>query len=213
MKVIKGLAVSALASISCSVFAQQSCADYPYRDGLNVEDVKGGTKILATASASVSFDDIDSIKDAREEAELTAMAAISDFMTRGIKSDQTLNKVVKESRTTSGQQSERVRNELVTRVKNLASSSSALLRGAVVLGDCYTKGREVRVSVGIKPETIKAAENLAESVSKSVSSQATPKSQSAGTSGQGTAATGQPGAPSTLRGIDGYSDTERLKKF
>lgn len=214
MKLVSKLVAWALVGMSYPALAQQGCAEYPYTDGINVEDVQGGTKILATGSASVSFDDIDSIKDAREEAEMEAKALISKFMTEGIKSDATINKVVNESKTTSGEQSERIRKELVTRVKNLASSSQALLRGVVPLGDCYTKGREVRVSVGMKPETIKAAENLAGSISRSVATQPTPTTQNMGTTGQGSGgAASSSGAPQSLRGQEGYSNTERLKNF
>lgn len=212
MKIILQVIALAFIGTSCSVMAQQSCGDYPYTDGINIEDVQGGTKILATGSASVSFDDIDSIKDARDEAEMEAKALISKFMTEGIKSDSIINKVVNESKTTSGEQSERIRKELITRVKSLASSSQALLRGVVTLGDCYTKAREVRVSVGMKPETIRAAENLAGSISKSVTSRPTPTTQNMGTTGQG-AATSSSGALKSLRGQEGFSNTERLKNF
>lgn len=200
-------------SISVTAYAQQSCSNYPYTDGINVEDVNGGTKILATASAGVSHDDIDSIKDAHEEATMEAKAAISKFMTEGIKSESTINKVVNESKTTSGEQSERIRKELVQRVKTLSSSSQALLRGAIVLGDCYTKGREVRVSVGIKPETIKAAGNLAGSISKSVGNQPTPTSVNSGTQSPGNSNSNPSSSSQSLRGMEGYSNSERLKNF
>lgn len=190
-----------LGSIAVSSHAQQSCANYPYTDGVNVEDVNGGTKILATASAGVSHDDIDSIKDAHEEATMEAKAAISKFLNEGIKSDSTINKIVNESKTTSGEQSERIRKELIQRVKTLSSSSQALLRGAIVLGDCYTKGREVRVSVGIKPETIKAAGKLAGSISRSATPQPAPTSTNSAPTSQ------------SLRGMDGFSNSERLKNF
>jgi hypothetical protein len=202
-----------LVSMSNSAFSQQSCENYPYTDGINVEDVQGGTKIIATGSASVSFDDIDSIKDAREEAELEAKAAISKFMTEGIKSESTIAKVVNESKSTSGEQSERIRKELITRVKNLGNTSQALLRGAVPLGDCYTKAREVRVSVGMKPETIKAAENLAGSISQSVSSQPTSSAQNAGSNNNSNSGSSTSGAPQPLRGSEGFSNTNRLNKF
>lgn len=207
-------AVSVLMSITFSVSAQMSCADYPYSDGINVEEVEGGTKILATASASVSFDDIDSIKDAREEAEMEAKAAISKFLTEDIKTDSNITKVVNESKSTNGEQSERTRTELIERVKRLSNSSQALLRGVVPLGDCYTKGREVRVSVGMKPETIRAAEKTAGAISNSIAAQPTPTAGNTNPSGpsQGIAPQGS-GGSQPLRSMDGYSNTDRLKNF
>ncbi len=214
MKIIYKISALFLVAISYPVVAQQSCAEYPYTDGINAEDVQGGVKILATASAAVSFDDIDSIKDAKEEAEMEAKALISNFMTEGIKSDATINKVVNESKTTSGEQSERIRKELVIRVKSLASSSQALLRGVMPLGDCYTKGIEIRVSIGIKPETIKAAGNLAGSISRSVATQPTSTIQNMGATGKGYGGATSPSVvPQSLRGQEGYSNTERLKNF
>lgn len=50
----------------------------------------------------------------------------------------------------SGAGKENVRNEAIKRTKLLGSSSQALLRAVIVLGDCYTKGTEVRVTVGVK---------------------------------------------------------------
>lgn len=213
---MRGKIVAVLISMfmTFSVSAQLSCADYPYSDGINVEEVDGGTKILATASASVSFDDIDSIKDAREEAEMEAKAAISKFLTEDINTESNITRVVNESKSTSGEQSERSRQELVERVKRLSSSSQTLLRGVLVLGDCYTKGREVRVSVGMKPETIRAAERAAGAISNSISTQPTPTTSSSkpSSSSQGNAAP-SPSGSQPLRSMEGYSNTERLKNF
>ena len=69
-----------------------------------------------------------------------------------------------------------MKKEVVERVKTLRNSSQALLRGLLPLGDCYTKGEEVRVSVGVKPKTINAAGNLAGGIADSVASQPTPTS-------------------------------------
>lgn len=74
----------------------------------------------------------------------------------------------------SGAGKENQREEVINRVKSLRNSSKSLLRGVVPLADCYTKGQIVRVSVGLKPETIKSAGNLAGGISKSVGSTPTP---------------------------------------
>jgi hypothetical protein len=190
------------------------CEDYPYSDGMNPpEDVAGGTKIMATATASVSFDDADSVRDAKDEATLLAKAVLAKFMTEGIKSDEEINRVVNETKSKTGAGEANVKKELVERLKTLRNSSQALLRGVVPLGDCYTKGKEVRVTVGIKPQTINAAGNLAGSITDSVASQPTPTS---GTVAPATAAP-TPAPSGTVRtpsqGLDSHSNTERLKNF
>lgn len=197
------------------VFAQSGggCDAYPYTFGINVEDVKGGTKILATASAAVSFDDVDSIRDARDEALLEAKALIAKFLSEGIKSEESINKVVNETKSMSGDKKEVLRKEVVERLKRLSSSSQALLRGVVPLGECYTKARELRVSVGIKPETIAQAGNLAGGISNSLAAQPTPSTK--GTQKPyGSAPTNAPqGVSRDLQNVDSYSNTERLNKF
>ena len=203
-----------LLSLSTTAYCQQSCTNYPFNEGIEVQDVKGGTKILATAQVSVSMDDIDSIKDAREEATIEAKAMIAKFLTEDIKSESKIEKIVKESKQSDGQTVKVDRNELITRVKSLRNSAQAILRGVVPLGSCYTKAREFRVTVGLKPETIKSAENVAGGINNSVNNQPTPKNNStsnkSNTSG-GTNSTS--GVAQPLREMDGHSDAEKLKKF
>lgn len=193
------------------------CDSYPYSDGINVEDVAGGTKILATSGASVSFDDIDAIRDAKDEAILLAKAAISKFLSEQISSDESIAKAVNETKSMQGTEKENTRKEVIERVKTLRNSSQALLRGVVVLGDCYTKGKEVRVSVGLKPETIKSAGTLAGETSKSLSVQPTPQtgnvpSQPSSSAGQ-SVTSGSTSSSTPLQGVESHSNTERLKNF
>lgn len=203
-------------ALSIPAAASEGCASYPYTEGLNVEAVEGGTKILATGSATVSFDDVDSIKDARIEAEMEAKALISKFMQEGIQSDTTITKVIQESKSTTAEGRRADRQELIKRVQAMRSTTQSLLRGVVPLSSCYTKGREVRVSVGIKPETIRAAGAMAGSISSSLANQPTPgtgggQSGSAGNAQGATPPRG--GATEPHRGTNSWSDAERAKKF
>lgn len=196
----------ALAAAPTIVHAK-GCDEYPFAQGINVEDVDGGTRIIATAAVSVTFDDINSVKDARDEATLEAKGLISDFLSEGIKSEQVINKAVQETKSMQGDSKVAARNEVTERLKRLASFSQAMLRGVVPLGECYTKGQEFRASVGIKPETISAAENC--NVSNSLANQ--PPGPRVGTSPPA------PNAPTSTtqqpKGVDSYSDTQGLKKF
>lgn len=193
--------------------AQQSCLDYPYDEGIDVQDVNGGTKILSTGQVSVSMDDIDSIKDAREEATIEAKALIAKFMTEDIKSDSKIDKVVNESKQSDGQNVQVNRKELATRVKSLRNSSQALLRGVVTLGSCYTKGREMRVTVGLKPETINSAEITAGTINRSLNNQSSPQSGVSSDRKSVQQQSNNPGVSQSLRGMDGYSNTSKLNQF
>ncbi|KAB2921735.1 MAG: hypothetical protein F9K25_20030 [Candidatus Contendobacter sp.] len=153
------------------------------------------------------------MRDAKDEATLLAKAVLAKFMTEGIKSDEEINRLVNETKSKTGAGEANVKKELVERLKTLRNSSQALLRGVMPLGDCYTKGKEVRVTVGVKPQTINAAGNLAGSITDSVASQPTPTS---GTVAPATAAptpapSGSVRTPS--QGVDSHSNTERLKNF
>ena len=203
-------------ALSLPALASEGCAAFPYTEGLNVEAVEGGTKILATGSATVSFDDVDSIKDARIEAEMEAKALISKFMQEGIQSDTTVTKVIQESKSTTAEGRRADRQELIKRVQAMRSTSQSLLRGVVPLSSCYTKAREVRVSVGIKPETIRAAGAMAGSLSSSLGSQPTPGTVSGQSGNAGNAqgaAAPRGGTAEPHRGMNSWSDAERAKKF
>jgi hypothetical protein len=207
---VRSLFVFVLAStVSWSCLAAE-CEDYPNTVGINPEMVEGGVKIVSTGSAVVSFDDASSIADARDEATLLAKAGIAKFLTEGIRSDEAINRAVQETKSMQGESKAVARKEVVERLRQLSSSSQALLRGVVPLGECYTKGREFRVSVGIKPETIRTAESLSGSMSQSVTRQPAP---------QGGGPTPSRSVPEStvpsqkLDGTDSFSRADGLKKF
>lgn len=203
------LLASATGDAAAAASGGATCANYPYGDGVNVEDVAGGTKILATSTVTVTFDDVDSVKDARTEATMEAKSLISKFMSEDIASDEKVTRTVQESKVTTDSGKSATRKELIDRVKSLRNTSRALLRGVVPLGECYTPGRELRVSVGIKPETIASAGRLASGISQSLGAQPTPGSN-AGAQGKGNA----PAQPAgKLQNVDGYSNTDKLKTF
>src|SRR2546427_8358255 len=109
MSLLMQIAILATALIFSSHAHAENCANYPYTDGINIEDVQGGVKILATASATVSFDDVDAIKDARDEALLEAKAQISHWLSEGIKSDAAISKAVSDTKSMQGETKENVR--------------------------------------------------------------------------------------------------------
>ncbi len=98
-------------------------------------------------------------------------------------------------------------------MKSLRNSAQALLRGVVTLGSCYTKGRELRVTVGLKPETIKSAQNLAGTINDSMSKQPTPRSGASNRQSSGSSGSSGSGVSQPLRGMDGHSSSDKLKTF
>jgi hypothetical protein len=155
---------------------------------------------------------MDAIKDAKDEALLEAKAMISKFLTEDIKSDEEVSRVINETKSMSGESKQTLRTEVKDRVKTLSNSSQALLRGVAPLGDCYTKGREVRVTVGIKPETIATAGAIAEGISKSVAEQPTAVrgKQNANTKQAPQKDLGNLQSPQEM---NGYSNSKRLDNF
>jgi hypothetical protein len=199
---IRSALLAFIVCVPCVAHAE-GCDDYPFGQGINIEDVDGGIKIVATAAVSVSFDDIDAIKDARDEATLEAKSLIAQFMSEGVRSEQEITKAVEETKSMQGDNKINTRNELVTRVKTLTGRSQALLRGVVPLGECYTKGKEFRASVGIRPKTIASAGELSDTMSNSLANEQPSNGASA-------PAPGSTGKPS---GVESYSDTEDVEKF
>jgi hypothetical protein len=186
------------------------CDEYPYTDGVAPTLIDGGVKIISTKTIAVPLDDIDAVMDAKEEATMGAKAGLAKFFKEDIQSDEQVTRMIEESKSLSGQGMENLRKETVERLKVLRNSTQAVLRGAIPLGDCYTKGQKVIVSVGIKPETINTAGNVASDIAKSINS-----------SNTGKPAVGKPlDAPTTdspvqnaPQGVDSYSNTKQFEKF
>ena len=112
---------------------------------------------MSTATATVLIDDTGEVIDALREAELYAKANISNFLNETIQNDQSLTKAVNTSVKIVGDQKEITKEMVKTQLVSIRNSSQSLLKGVLKLGECYTKGEFVRVTVGLKPETIAMA--------------------------------------------------------
>ena len=143
---------------------------------------------------------------------MEAKAELARFFHQGIQSDSSVEKIVAESKTMSGTGKENVRKEAVQRIKRLRNSTQAILKGVIVLGDCYTKGTEVRVTVGVKQETINAAEGLASSMNASIQNQSAGSATTSSGSGN-SAKTGGAAEKQPLTNVDEYSNTKNITKF
>lgn len=207
--ILKTAAFLGLVSVSSIVLAGGSCNEYPNMDTSGIEfdaEGNGKWKIIQTGEASVSVDDASVVKDAKTEATLKAKSALAHYLNEELKDETVFNEVVKDaSKIQQGQKSvdvERIK-ATVTSIKN---SSQQLLKGVVILGDCYTKNTEVRVTVGVKSDTVK----IADTVAKDMKSNNTTNEKSA----NGTSPTTQsPNSTGGMQGVESFSNTTRLQNF
>lgn len=177
----------------------EDCSSYPFIDGINIEKTTGGIKIVSTASVGVDFDDVDAVNDARMEAELLAKAKIAKFLTEEIKSEEAINRAVETTKSMQGDDKKVSREETKSSVRNLGLSSAALLKGVQSLGSCLSPGKELRLSVGVKPETIESAESLAANLQ--------------GKAAEGVREINERAAKPSMNSVEGFSDAAKLKDF
>ncbi len=202
-----------LSLVTTNVAMAESCDAYPYLPLENVIEFegKGRFKILATASASVTFDEPTEVMSARREAELLAKRSIAEYINQRLTSEDSISSEIQKSKTnTLAADGSRVsaaqRDEVKKQLSAVTTRADAVLKGVTVVGSCYTKGREMRVTVGVKSDTVNNAMNLetlmgagrASTYGKQSNSQAeSPKDQS------------KPSRPET----QGYDASNQLKKF
>ena len=151
-------------SIPANVLAA-SCENYPAEIGAVVTPTTNGPKVVSTAQISVPFDDADEIIDAYNEARLEAKIQISDFLNTKIAKECKRN-TEKFSKTVMNleENGNGSKNIDITKSKEMLcksiESTSSLLRGVSDVGRCYTPGKFVMVTIGIKPSTVMEVNKL-----------------------------------------------------
>ena len=124
----------------------------------------GGFQIFAMGTGVYDFDDPDDILDARKEAELKAKANLSKFMNESLSSEESFDEMsakVKKLNSENGETTSSVDKTTVkSTFESIKNSSSALLKGVVVLGSEKVPGSgssgTYRVKVGVSSKTIAA---------------------------------------------------------
>jgi len=209
-------------SLASNLALAEDCSTYPFGRGQDVIPVEGSDtpKIISTARAAPFSEDISDVDDAYDEATLEAKSAIAKFMSELVTSEELRSEVTEKLTKQENNNKQKSKTTVENIAKVMSSNSQALLRGVVVLGDCYTPGIEVRVTVGLKPETLSQAEGLASATGSSLSAAPTPTSMpSGGQSSQGgNTSSKSNGADSgssedNLQRVEGHSNTSRLKDF
>ena len=142
-----------------------SCENYPAEIGAVVTPTINGPKVVSTAQISVPFDDADEIVDAYSEARSEAKAQISDFLNTKIARECKRNTKKFSNAIMSLNESGEGRKEIeITKSKDMLcksiESTSSLLRGVSDVGRCYTPGKFVMVTIGIKPSTVAEVNKL-----------------------------------------------------
>tara|TARA_B100001093_G_scaffold357091_1_gene341699 strand:+ start:495 stop:1154 length:660 start_codon:yes stop_codon:yes gene_type:complete len=191
------------------------CSEMPFSPGETVlEMTPSGLKIFATGASEVDFDDVEDVLEATREASMRAKVAISKFFREDIQSIETVDKAIEtrkiKIKNTSGVSEEVAKVKIKRSMSSMINNTSALLRGVIKLAECYDKGKKVMVTVGLKPETIKAAESGSKAISDSLHRQPNTQSNSQGSKSDLTSDTdnkGSNGPKSYMRGL------HKLKKF
>ncbi len=127
--------------------AEDSCQDYGYAASSTeiVQDAEGRLGIVATASALIDMDDPEEVAAAKEEAELLATRRLVDFIGNQLTNTHEVERIASATRGINAS-----RQELATQMSRMASNSAALIKGARIIGSCYSPGDEVRISVSIQ---------------------------------------------------------------
>ncbi len=200
---MKSLSIAAVAFFSslfpASAFA--SCANFEGGLGVKVIPLQNDkVKITSTYQVSVLVDDADEVIDALNEARAEARAAILNYMETKLAKDckRNTNKI------TNIQTTAESKNFDIKKVKTLVfvlqDNAECALNGSVDVGQCYEPAKYVKLTVGIKPETIAGASNLRRSMKNSRTN------NRSGSVGSGRSGSSSGSGSSGFSPVDGFSN-------
>ena len=202
--------LSFLSMIVTSPVKASDCSQYKYKQGQSkIEPVEGGgLKIIMTSQASVLADDTDLVEMAMEEAKMKGRNEIAKFMKNEIAGkDEFSTKMVQDVIINPEGKDFNV-NKVKEQLKTMAESVDGIVRGIVPLGSCYQPGKFVRVTMGIKPETIAAAGNMDATSNKPFTGYDTSTNSSPSDDPNSTEGSAAPGMQpyNTMPGFSGIND-------
>jgi hypothetical protein len=212
----------ALLSASASVFAQEKdCSNYPKPGATKQEITPKGIKLVITVQESVPFDDSDVQQHARDVAETKAKSKIADFIQNDITKEKNIQEAAMLTSSVTGENSKKASFDKAQKTAQAyKDNASAILRGVTVLDECYTPGKFLRLTVGIKPETIEAAGVMAGQLSKSLNDNPTARPESSKPAGKSAAGDAKgkngkadPPQEMPLNKIEGYGGSGNIDKF
>lgn len=207
------------------VLAEGDCSNFRKASQARFEKTPEGVKLVVVAEVPVSFDDVRVIRRARQRAELEAKNQIVNFIDQELSNELKIKEAAEE--TASLGTSDGVKasyDEVVQAGMALSGKGKAVLRGVLPIDECYTPGKFIRVSYGLKPESIAGAGRLARDINKSLDQDPTRKIgspdgvKSAGPTAAGKTK-GEPAAAQDNRQIQelnrmpGYSGSGATERF
>ena len=135
-------------------------------DNIQVNEDGSIKKITAIGEGDVDFaDERSEIREAREVAEMEAKAALAHFMKEDLKSDKSVDTImnkITEMNKIAGKKSKKINKKTMrTQIRKIHNSAQSLLKGLVVLEECYdSEGGYYRVKIGTNEKTMRAADSL-----------------------------------------------------
>jgi len=161
-KTIPIILISLLTILIPSRVKAEDCSDYLYKPGQSkIEPVEGGgIKIVVTSQVSVLEDDTDLEEMAREEAKSKGRNEIAKFMKTKISGKDDFSTRMVQNVLINPKGKKYDVTKVKEQLKTMSENVEGVVRGIVPIGSCYQPGKYVRVTMGIKPETIAAAGNM-----------------------------------------------------
>ncbi len=169
------LIFSASLSFLTAEAVKSSCVDYPYvpMQTKFIPKEDGTFSLQMTQEASVRADSQSQKSRALKIAQLRAEQSISKFIKQELEGKDEFSTEAVENSVENSNGVDWNIEEATTFIETVAASSKNLISGIIPIGSCYEPGKYVRVTVGIKPETISAAINTSATFNKPASGYST----------------------------------------
>ena len=175
LKIIPMLFISASLSLITAGSVKASCDDYPYvpMQTKFVPKEDGTFSLQMTQEASVRADSQSQKNRALKIAQLRAEQSVSKWIKQELEGKEEFSSEAVEEAVENADGVDWNVEEATTFIESVAASSKNLISGIIPIGSCYEPGKYVRVTVGIKPETMTAAANASATFNKPASGYST----------------------------------------
>jgi hypothetical protein len=152
-----------------------------------VPKADGTFSLQMTQEASVRADSQSQKNRALKIAQLRAEQSVSKWIKQELEGKESFSTEAVEEAVENADGVDWKVEEAQTFIESVASSSKNLISGIIPIGSCYEPGKYVRVTVGIKPETMAAANNAAATFNKPSAGYSTETNTSSNTPSNGAA--------------------------
>ena len=162
-----------------------SCEGYPEFDGVRSEVTEDGSfRTFSTVTVPVPIDRSAVVVQAKKRGQILAKGQIVSFLEVDASNackDDDLNKQKNILDTTGEGVSESYDfNSSIETLCSVTTRARDFVRGARKIGECYTPGKELKITLGVSPKTMSAAQSLKRLMRKSQTRSSSPSYNSAG---------------------------------